>query len=156
MTIGERIKDLRKQENLTLVELSEAINISKTALSQLETNLYKPSNEVLIKLCNHFKVTADYLLFGNIGSTVYSDTLVFKEDNTQTKDTNWITEELSDERIEEFTNDIKKSIINLRDQWLKKPEIIIDGYSYDLKCKTYTKNYTLLAEIQLKKETTNK
>ena len=153
MTIGQRINELRKKRNLTLVELSEAINISKTALSQLENNLYKPSNEVLIKLCNYFKVTADYLLFGNKTSTIYSDTVAVRDVSLQyVKHSNWISEELSDQRIEDFTNDIKKSLMNLRDHWLKEPDRIIDGYWYDFNCRTYTKNYTLLGEIKIRKE----
>lgn len=41
LTITERLKDLRKKRGLTLKELSEAVDVSKSALGTYETGDFK-------------------------------------------------------------------------------------------------------------------
>lgn len=63
-TIGERIKELRKRENLKLIEIEKNIGISNAALSKIETGKNEPKASTIKALCRYFKVSADYLLFG--------------------------------------------------------------------------------------------
>lgn len=57
-----RLKILRKENNLTVRELGEKINISYAAISKMENNQQNISNEYLIILSNFFKVSVEYLL----------------------------------------------------------------------------------------------
>lgn len=57
-----RLKILRKENNLTVRELGEKINISYAAISKMENNLQNINNEYLIILSNFFNVSVDYLL----------------------------------------------------------------------------------------------
>ena len=61
-TLGERIKQLRIEQNLTQEEMAQKLNISKSAISLYETNTREPSISVLISLAKLFDVSADYLL----------------------------------------------------------------------------------------------
>ncbi len=59
---GTRLKKLRKVKNLTQQELANKVDLVKSSISAYEKGLKYPSVEVLIKLCNCFNVSADYLL----------------------------------------------------------------------------------------------
>lgn len=50
MTIGEKIKNLRKQKNLTQEELAERTDLSKGYISQLESNSSSPSMDTFFNL----------------------------------------------------------------------------------------------------------
>lgn len=62
MYFGIRLKELRKSKNLTQQELAEKIDLVKSSISAYEKCSKYPSIEVLIKLCNYFSVSSDYLL----------------------------------------------------------------------------------------------
>lgn len=64
MTIGSRIKDLRKKAKLNQTELGEIIGVSLNTLSNIEASKSDISSETLLKLSDFFKVSADYLLLG--------------------------------------------------------------------------------------------
>jgi transcriptional regulator with XRE-family HTH domain len=59
---GTRLKELRKEKNLTQQELADKVDLVKGSISAYEKSLKYPSVEVLIKLCNYFNVSSDYLL----------------------------------------------------------------------------------------------
>lgn len=63
-SIGQRIKDLRKSNNLTQKEFAKIINLSQGRLSELEQNKTKPSSDTLISICQHFKISINWLLTG--------------------------------------------------------------------------------------------
>jgi len=60
--IGERIKKLRKENEITQEELAKNIDVSTSMVGMYETNARKPSYEVLIKIAKYFGVSTDYLL----------------------------------------------------------------------------------------------
>ena len=63
LTIQERLKDLRVERGLTLEQLSEQTNLSKSALGSYEAEDFKDiSHYALIKLAKFYGVTTDYLL----------------------------------------------------------------------------------------------
>jgi transcriptional regulator with XRE-family HTH domain len=64
MTIGNRIKDLRKQKKLNQTELGEIIGVSLNTLYSIETGKSDISSEALLKLSDFFEVSTDYLLKG--------------------------------------------------------------------------------------------
>lgn len=59
---GERIKQLRVENNLTQDVLSERINISQSAISVWESSLRVPSALIVIEFSIFFNVSSDYLL----------------------------------------------------------------------------------------------
>lgn len=60
--IGDRIRSLRSEKNMTQMELATALHISNTTLSQYEGGQRIPSDEVKILMAAYFGVTVDYLL----------------------------------------------------------------------------------------------
>lgn len=59
---GDRIKQLRVENNLTQDVLSEKINISQSAISVWESSLRVPSALIVIEFSIFFNVSSDYLL----------------------------------------------------------------------------------------------
>ncbi len=62
----KNLKFLRKREELTLVALSESLNISKSALSDYETGKSLPGMDVLMVISQFFNVGIDNLLNSEI------------------------------------------------------------------------------------------
>ena len=61
--IGLRIKNLRKEKNLSQEELGEKIGISKQAVSYLESGRNQISLDILNKLHTIFNISIDELFF---------------------------------------------------------------------------------------------
>lgn len=61
-TVGDRIKHLRKNNNLTQKELAERIGISRSTLAGYETNQIEPSLNVVFKISSEFGVRPSYFL----------------------------------------------------------------------------------------------
>lgn len=62
MDFKYRIRDLRREKNLTADELGELVGVSRFSVSNWETGRNQPNNDVLIKLSQVFGVTIDYIL----------------------------------------------------------------------------------------------
>ena len=63
LTIAERLKDLRKKNELTLEVLAQAVGISKSALGTYETGDFKDISPFsIVKLAKFYGVTTDYLM----------------------------------------------------------------------------------------------
>jgi transcriptional regulator with XRE-family HTH domain len=61
-TIGQKIKELRKENNLTQKQLAKILGISETGFASWEQGLSEPNTESIAQLCRIFNVSADYLL----------------------------------------------------------------------------------------------
>lgn len=64
--LGNRIKELRKQNNLTQAELGNKLGVIKQTISSWENGVSSPSNETLTSIATIFGVTTDYLLGNKI------------------------------------------------------------------------------------------
>ena len=64
ITIGDRIRYLRNESNLSMAELAEIINVSSSNISDWENGKTNPSSINLLSLSNYFKASADWLLTG--------------------------------------------------------------------------------------------
>ena len=63
LTIAERLKDLRKDRNLTLEALAEVTNISRSALGTYEAGEFKDISPFsIVRLAKYYGVTTDYLM----------------------------------------------------------------------------------------------
>lgn len=65
MSLAQRLRDARKDAGLTLEQLAEAANVSKTYLWDLENDVFgnkKPSADVLLKIAEALQTTIADLL----------------------------------------------------------------------------------------------
>ena len=61
-TLGEKIKYLRKQKDITQGKLAELINSTRPAVAKWETNAAFPPPEMIKSIADYFGVSTDYLL----------------------------------------------------------------------------------------------
>lgn len=88
--IGQRIKYERKQKGLTQEKLAEMLEISTEHLSRIETGSYRPSLNLIEKMCKIFKINESELMFG--------------------KSSDFSSNKLLAEKIESLTNDKKQAL----------------------------------------------
>lgn len=62
MTLNENIRRLRMARNISQVELAKALGVTKQSISNWENNNIQPSIDMLIRICDYFRVTTDYML----------------------------------------------------------------------------------------------
>lgn len=62
MTFAEKSKYLRKEKNLSQVQLAQALNISKACISMIEIGKNEPTANTLIRYADFFECSTDYLL----------------------------------------------------------------------------------------------
>ena len=77
---GERIRQLRIDNRLTQEQAAEALNISRTFYSRVETGEKGCSIDLFVQVSNLFHVSLDYLILGK-----YSNNLLMNEDRIQIK-----------------------------------------------------------------------
>ncbi len=71
MLVGQRIRILREENDITQNELGEKLSVSKTTISHYENDSRTPSIETLIQLADFFQVDLDYIL--GVESVGYSE-----------------------------------------------------------------------------------
>ena len=59
--IGKNLQQIRKSNGYTQEKLAEEIEVSTRYVSDIEQDRAKPSYEVLIRICNLFKVSLDQI-----------------------------------------------------------------------------------------------
>lgn len=96
MNLGENLKKLRKEYNLSQEQLAEKLNISRQAISKWESGKAYPDIDNLILLRNIFNTTIDELIMVN-DKTNYNKLEVDYSDN-----------ENSNEEINHFEEKNKK------------------------------------------------
>lgn len=62
MNVGERIKTLRVENDLSQETLANGLKIARSTLACYETNRNQVPNELLVAIAKYFKVSTDYLL----------------------------------------------------------------------------------------------
>ena len=62
MEFSERLRELRKKENFTQVEVAEKLGISQPAYASWERGVKKPTQENLVKIAQVLNVSIDYLV----------------------------------------------------------------------------------------------
>ena len=62
LTFGEKIRNLREDQDLNQTQLGNALNMTQRKISYIECGKSEPSVEDIIALCHFFQVSADYLL----------------------------------------------------------------------------------------------
>ena len=59
---SQRLKELRKERNLSQKQLAQDTKIGQTSISGYEIGSSHPTDEVIIVFCKYFNVSADYIL----------------------------------------------------------------------------------------------
>lgn len=62
MSIGKNIRSLRKKKGVLQKDLGRLLGVSRNAICLYEKGLREPSVESLIKICDFFEVSLDYLV----------------------------------------------------------------------------------------------
>ena len=65
MNIGERITKLRKNKNITQLELANDLFVTDKTISSWETNRTEPSLEMLVRLSEILDCSVGYLIYGD-------------------------------------------------------------------------------------------
>lgn len=64
MTIGERVKELRKQINLTQQAFADRLNLKRNTVGSYEVNVVEPSDRTISDICREFNVSETWLRTG--------------------------------------------------------------------------------------------
>lgn len=120
--VKNRIKEIRKVNNLTQTKMAEVLGISLSNIQSYETGRRTPSDAVIQLLCNKFNVNETWLLTGNgemsapmtdeqrIGQILAN---YIKDDNFFLEELTRIVVSLSPETIKELTNSLIELAKNL-------------------------------------------
>ena len=60
--ILKRLRDLREDHDLTQTEFAKIISVSQRVYSNYECGQVEPSLETLIKICDYYNISIDYLI----------------------------------------------------------------------------------------------
>ena len=59
---GKIIRELREEHNLSQQQLAEKLNTTQNTISKYETEVLDLNTVIIIKICDFFDISADYLL----------------------------------------------------------------------------------------------
>ncbi|MBM6971585.1 helix-turn-helix transcriptional regulator [Mordavella massiliensis] len=62
MNIGQRIADIRKENNLTQEEFGDIFHVTRQTVSNWETEKNYPDLKILVDISDHFRISLDQLL----------------------------------------------------------------------------------------------
>lgn len=125
--IGEKIRTIRKSKNMTIVELSEQINVTSGYISQIERDLISPSLAVLRRLSEALEVPLSVLFLEKSSNDVIT---IPQNERTKIK--------LSNINVElEFITPILKNDY-------KKSEF--EAFLFKLNPKTWVSNHSITHE----------
>ena len=102
MKIGEKIKNLRTEQNMTQKEFAEKTGLSISSVQKYEYGDFIPSDSVIIKIAKAFNISISEFL----------------KNTTEYADTNWYT----DIAIDEFL----KNRVSLNDEINDKNRVLFD------------------------------
>lgn len=110
MTLGEKIRYLRKKNKISQKKLGELLDMHENHVGRYENDLSVPTSPVIKRLCEVFKVPADYLLFDeselNVSGNISDKELLIQF-----------------QKIESFDESDKKIIKILIDAFIAKHEM---------------------------------
>ena len=64
LTIGEKIKQIRKDNKLTQTEFAELFGLSHSHISNIENNRENPSETLILFICTKFNVSYEWMKYG--------------------------------------------------------------------------------------------
>lgn len=79
MTQGERVKEIRKSQNLTLEEFGKGLNVQRSAISKIENGDRALTDRMIKDICRVYHVNYDWLvdedgeMFDDLSGTVLDE-----------------------------------------------------------------------------------
>lgn len=64
MTQGERVKEVRKKNNLTLEKFGERLGVTKQTISRIENDINNLTEQMAISICREYNVDKTWLVTG--------------------------------------------------------------------------------------------
>lgn len=61
LTLGEKIKEIRKEHNLNQSEFGELFGLTQNTITNIENDKRFPTYEILIEIAKRFNISVDYL-----------------------------------------------------------------------------------------------
>lgn len=108
-TFGDRLKTLRSRKELSQMELSKQIGISKSSINMYERGEREPKFETLEVIADYFNVDLDYLLGKtNIENRAQAAIIPFKPDDRNVlrlagRDGSYLERTLTDDQLRALT-----------------------------------------------------
>lgn len=65
MTLGQKVKNRRKELGLTQLEFAEKIQTGQSYVSRLEGDGFNPSSQMIVSIAAALEMSIDYLLLDN-------------------------------------------------------------------------------------------
>ena len=113
VTFGERLKKLRIQNNMTQSNLAKALKVSPSRIGMYESGRRNPDTSMLNILSDFFNVSVDYLM----GRTNIKN---FTSDDE-------LKRLIMQSNINDTDNDIRSSLISMKEKLSNSNEIFVDG-----------------------------
>lgn len=79
MSFGNKLKYLRKKNDLTQAELAKYLEVTRSTVASYETRNKQPDYEKLIEIADCFQVSIDYLLTGSDNSITIMPNKTYSE-----------------------------------------------------------------------------
>ena len=73
MTIGEKLKDLRKKHGLSQVDMSRRIHMEQSNYSKYESNKRKPTIDIIERIAQEFKIPVETFLQNDKHSVIFEN-----------------------------------------------------------------------------------
>lgn len=71
--VGNRIKELRELYNISANKLAISLGIDPSNISKIENGASKPSLDLLMKICDYFKISMSDFFSDGINTEILSD-----------------------------------------------------------------------------------
>jgi transcriptional regulator with XRE-family HTH domain len=71
--IGNRIRELRKLNNISANKLAISLGIDPSNISKIENGVSKPSLDLLMKICDYFKISMSDFFSDGVNTEILSD-----------------------------------------------------------------------------------
>ena len=126
MTLGQKIKEIRKRFNLSQEQLAETLNVSRQAITKWESDVGIPDVENLQELSKRFGVTVDYLLSDSNEMPI----LIMKKEIDKVKYKNKLTAYFNILK-DEFSKEYEVYTL-IREKNMTKLESVLDLLSYGI------------------------
>ncbi len=107
MNIGEKIRKVRLEQDLTQQELADKVGISRSNIANYEMNANMPSVDILKKIASVLEISADYLLEDDLTNDEETDEV---KDNTEEPVTEYLIE--SDILDQELARKMVQVLVN--------------------------------------------
>lgn len=117
MSVGERIAELRKNENISQVQLAKLLSVSRQAVSKWETAQSLPDSMKMILLAEVLKTDVEYLTTGRRNDAIRPPVIIKSVEIVEKK------EEVPVIKIVEKTVPVEKIVEVPVIQYVEKPVV---------------------------------